>query len=142
MDDNSEANPATTTTANVVSDINYGEDTSSSTPAVASAASSTMTVDEYLAQTIQAVDQLTSIFSFPHHLAKMAVDECGPEDVQVSLFESIHWSWCFLRVLCVRGSFMCTSSRSKDRGRIVHHSFRLYILHLNLRKNFHFSGML
>jgi len=46
------------------------------------AASSSKTVSEhYLAQTLHTLDQLTTIFSFPHHLAKLAIDTCGPEDI-------------------------------------------------------------
>ena len=48
-----------------------------------SVAASTTTIDEHLALTIQTLDQLTSIFNFPHHIAKSAIDECGPEDVTV-----------------------------------------------------------
>ena len=54
-----------------------------STSSVAAAASSTTTIDEHLALTIQTLDQLTSIFNFPHHIAKSAIDECGPEDITV-----------------------------------------------------------
>ena len=50
------------------------------------AAASSITVDQYYAQTIQALDQLTNIFSFPRDLAQKAIEECGPDDVQVSLF--------------------------------------------------------
>jgi len=42
------------------------------------------TVDQYYAQTLQAIDQLTNVFSFPRDLAQKAIEECGPEDVQVS----------------------------------------------------------
>lgn len=52
--------------------------------APAADAASGMRVDEYYAQTLQALDQLTTIFSFPRHLAQLAIEECGPEDVQVS----------------------------------------------------------
>ena len=47
------------------------------------AAAGGMTVDQYYAQTLQAIDQLTNIFSFPSDLAQKAIEECGPEDVQV-----------------------------------------------------------
>ncbi|KAL7511265.1 hypothetical protein ACHAXN_008299 [Cyclotella atomus] len=52
------------------------------TPAAAAAAPSSMSVDQYYAQTLQALDQLTNIFSFPKDLAQKAIEECGPEDVQ------------------------------------------------------------
>ena len=51
-----------------------------SPPAAAVAAaisSSNKTIDEHLAQTIHTLDQLTTIFNFPHHLAKLAIDACG-----------------------------------------------------------------
>jgi len=46
------------------------------------AAASSITVDQYYAQTLQALDQLTNIFSFPRDLAQKAIEECGPDDVQ------------------------------------------------------------
>ena len=57
-----------------------GSAAASSTSAAA-AASSSKTVSEHLAQTLHTLDQLTTIFSFPHHLAKLAIDTCGPEDI-------------------------------------------------------------
>ena len=45
--------------------------------AVAATSSSNKTIDEHLAQTIHTLDQLTTIFNFPHHLAKLAIDACG-----------------------------------------------------------------
>jgi len=53
----------------------------SSSTSAAAAASSSKTVSEHLAQTLHTLDQLTTIFSFPHHLAKLAIDTCGPEDI-------------------------------------------------------------
>jgi hypothetical protein len=58
------------------------------------ASSSGMTVDQYYAQTLQALDQLTNIFSFPKDLAQKAIEECGPEDVQV---RSIGFHACCFR---------------------------------------------
>lgn len=57
------------------------EAASSSSTSAAAAASSSKTVSEHLAQTLHTLDQLTTIFSFPHHLAKLAIDTCGPEDI-------------------------------------------------------------
>ena len=54
------------------------------------AAASSMTVDQYYAQTLQALDQLTNIFSFPRDLAQKSIEECGPEDVQVRVLKSSH----------------------------------------------------
>jgi hypothetical protein len=64
----------------------------SKTPEAASAAASSITVDQYYAQTLQALDQLTNIFSFPKDLAQKAIEECGPEDVQVSYHHCIHFN--------------------------------------------------
>ena len=54
---------------------------STSATAAAAASSSQTTINEHLALTIQTLDQLTTIFQFPHHLSKIAIDTCGPEDV-------------------------------------------------------------
>ena len=52
--------------------------TAANAAAVAAATSSSnKTIDEHLAQTIHTLDQLTTIFNFPHHLAKLAIDACG-----------------------------------------------------------------
>jgi hypothetical protein len=63
--------------------MNSSKDDSKTLESAAAAASS-ITVDQYYAQTLQALDQLTNIFSFPKDLAQKAIEECGPEDVQVS----------------------------------------------------------
>ncbi|KAL9183377.1 hypothetical protein ACHAXT_005164 [Thalassiosira profunda] len=53
----------------------------SSSAHFAAAAASAQTVDQLLAQTLHALDQLTTIFNFPRHLAQAAIEECGPDDV-------------------------------------------------------------
>ncbi|KAL7499044.1 hypothetical protein ACHAWT_009640 [Skeletonema menzelii] len=47
----------------------------------AAAAPSSRTISEHLALTLQTIDQLTTIFSFPPHIATLAVETIGPEDV-------------------------------------------------------------
>eukprot|EP00984_Skeletonema_dohrnii_P029048 scaffold19357_cov54-Skeletonema_dohrnii-CCMP3373.AAC.1 len=45
------------------------------------AAAASRTISEHLALTLQTIDQLTTIFSFPSHIATTAVETIGPEDV-------------------------------------------------------------
>lgn len=65
--------------------MNTDSNSNAEKPPPPAAADGSMTVDQYYAQTLQAMDQLTNIFSFPSDLAQKAIEECGPEDVQVRL---------------------------------------------------------
>jgi len=56
-------------------------DNNSSPPPPAAAAASSRTISERLALTLQTIDQLTTIFSLPPHMARQAVETVGPEDV-------------------------------------------------------------
>ena len=56
----------------------------------AAAAPSSRTISEHLALTLQTIDQLTTIFSSPHHIATLAVETIGPE-VVCGRFANIMW---------------------------------------------------
>ena len=60
--------------------MNNNSSTTSPAAAAATTASS-RTISEHLALTLQTIDQLTTLFSFPPHIAKIAVDTVGPDDV-------------------------------------------------------------
>ena len=98
--------------------------TNDNTASEAAAAASSMRVDEYYALTIQALDQLTTIFSFPKGLAQKAIEECGPEDVQVRTLFVCYSIACvmFVEIVPVFAAIACGHTSIQCKIHLTNHN--------------------